>query len=150
MKIKYLGKRKERRKQITQIQLYAYQSPWNKYNIWQTKFFPCPFCNNMNQMCMHTKNKESHSSNNTHIERFQTRTKRLCSKVYQEKWKKAQKHSPKLINVIFFYFKKMTRVFLSSQTSNLIFLLCECTTKKSSFTFSWKTKQKHIILALFF
>jgi hypothetical protein len=31
------------------------------------------------------KNKENHLSNNTHIEHFQTRTKRLWSKVYQEK-----------------------------------------------------------------
>jgi hypothetical protein len=43
----------------------------------------------------------------------------------------------------------MTGVFLSSQASKLILLLCECTTKKILYLLLEK-KQKHIILGLFF
>lgn len=118
---------------------------WNKNNIWQTKFFPCPFCNNMNQLCMHTKNKKSHSSNNTHIEHFQTKTKRLWSKVYQEKWKR-----PKNIlnsSMSYIYNDKSFPLFSNFKIDIVTLWMYN---KKKSLTFSWKTKQKQIILVLFF
>jgi hypothetical protein len=42
-------------------------------------------------MCIHTKNKESHSSNNTHIEHSQKKNKKVMEQSLPRKMKKCPK-----------------------------------------------------------